>query len=61
MDPEKLFVIRTYDNEDLDTAPAPVAANRRSRELTQHSKVYKRTPEGDVLMSYTGPRDNNLK
>lgn len=61
MDPEKLFVIRAYDNKDLDTAPDLVAANRRSREFVQHSKVYKRTPEGDVLMSYTGPRDNNLK
>jgi len=61
MDAAHTFVIRSYENTDLDTAPDLVAANRRSREYTHHTKVYKRTAEGDVLMSYTGPRDNNLK
>jgi hypothetical protein len=61
MDPENIFIIRSYDNQDLDTAPDIVAANRRSREFSHNAKVYKKTPEGDVLMSYTGPRDNDLK
>lgn len=61
MNPENLFIIRSYDNQDLDTAPDIVAANRRSREFTHNVKVYKKTPEGEVLMSYTGPRDNDLK
>ena len=61
MDIETPFIIRDYDNQDLDTATDIVAANRRSREFTQNVKVYKRTPEGDVLMSYTGPRDNTLR
>jgi hypothetical protein len=55
------FVIRSYNNDDLDTAVDIVAANRISRRFSQHTKVYKQTPEGETPMSYTGPRDNNLK
>lgn len=54
------FVIRTYKGEDLCTARNLVSANKRSRRYDFPTKVYKRTPEGDILMSYTGPRDHNL-
>lgn len=61
MDDKNCFAIRTYTGELLGTAPDLVTANRRSRGFGQCTKVYKVTPKKEVLMSYTGPRDNNLK
>lgn len=61
MNPNSPFVVRSYQNEDLCTARDIIAANRKSRRYSFHTKVYKRTSEGDVLMSYTGPRDHTLR
>lgn len=62
MDTEQTFILRSYSGEQLDNAPDIVTANRRSREFSQHTKVYRQDPEEEeMLMSYTGPRDPYLK
>lgn len=61
MDTETQFVIRNFSDEVLDRATNIVSANRRSREFPHPAKVYKQTPQGDVLMSYTGPRNRDIE
>lgn len=54
--PLRLFVLRTYSGRLLHSVNDLITANRMARELGMKIKVFKRTPEGEVLMSFIGPR-----
>lgn len=49
------YVLRTQDGEFLHDVPDLVIANQLARALGVRVKVFKRTRDGEVLMSYSGP------
>ena len=57
---EPVFIIRDTANKDVGTARDLVTANHKARKLNFNTKVYRKTDDGEVLMSYTGPRDREL-
>ena len=63
--PVKGFVLRTRSGVLLSESHDLITANHLAREKGTRVLVYKRTPEGEVLMSRTGPgkweRDSERK
>jgi hypothetical protein len=55
--PLKGFVLRTYGGDFLHSVSNLVTANQLARGLGVKVKVFKRTPEGEVLMSFNGPKN----
>lgn len=49
------YVLRTRDGAFLHDVSDLVIANQLARALGVRVKVFKRTPDGEVLMSYSGP------
>lgn len=49
------YVLRTRDGEFLHDVSDLVIANQLARALGVRVKVFKRTRDGEVLMSYSGP------
>lgn len=49
------YVLRTRAGKFLHEVSDLVVANQLARSLGIRVKVFKRTPDGEVLMSYSGP------
>lgn len=49
------YVLRTRDGDFLHDVSEFTVANQLARALGVRVKVFKRTPEGEVLLSYSGP------
>ncbi len=49
------YVLRTRDGDFLHEVSEFTVANQLARALGVRVKVFKRTPEGEVLLSYSGP------
>jgi hypothetical protein len=55
--PLKEFVLRTYSGTFIHSVSNLITANQLARGLGIKIKVFKRTPEGEVLMSFNGPKN----
>lgn len=51
------FVLRTYSGTFIHSVSNLIIANQLARGLGVKVKVFKRTPEGEVLMSFNGPKN----
>lgn len=55
VEPVPGFVLRTMSGVPLSESDDLITANQLARAKGTRVLVYKRTPEGEVLMSRTGP------
>ncbi len=50
-------MLRTYSGTFIHSVSNLIIANQLARGLGVKVKVFKRTPEGEVLMSFNGPKN----
>jgi hypothetical protein len=54
MTTQSSFVVRSHDGTEKATAGNIVTALRKFRKIPGSARVFKVTPEGEVLMAYRG-------